>query len=82
MLAVPQTWSVTKVAALWAALGSGAAALIANVASRAPNTITKGQAIREGDAAALQVAMTNLDGRALIFDDLERCPMKLEELFG
>lgn len=64
------------------ALGSGAAALIANVASRAANTVTKGQAIREGDAAALQVAMTNLDGRALIFDDLERCPMKLEELFG
>ncbi len=64
------------------ALGSGAAALIANVASRAANTMTKGQAIREGDAAALQVAMTNLEGRALIFDDLERCPMKLEELLG
>ncbi|RYG06671.1 MAG: hypothetical protein EON96_22830, partial [Caulobacteraceae bacterium] len=36
------------------ALGSGAAALIANVASRTANTLTKGQAIREGDAAALQ----------------------------
>ncbi|OGN44443.1 MAG: hypothetical protein A2623_12985 [Caulobacterales bacterium RIFCSPHIGHO2_01_FULL_70_19] len=52
------------------------------VLGRLANTATRGQAVKATDAAALQAAVTELRGKVIVFDDVERCEMPPAELFG
>lgn len=52
------------------------------VLGRLANTATRGQAVKATDAAALQTAVTELRGKVIVFDDVERCEMPQAELFG
>lgn len=65
------------------ALNSGPVRLLGTVASRVLNTVTKGQAVKPEDAAAVQKFLSrSLKGLPLVFDDLERCAMPLPEIMG
>ena len=59
----------------WIQGGVGALGRLANMA-------TRGQAVKATDAAALQAAVTELSGKVIVFDDVERCEMPQAELFG
>lgn len=59
----------------WVTGGIGALGRIANM-------LTRGQAVKANDAAMLQAAVTELRGKVIVFDDVERCEMPQADLFG
>lgn len=63
-------------------LNSTAARLVGTVVARAANAFTNGAAFAEGDAKALQALATNLRDVVLVFDDLERCAMPINDVLG
>lgn len=75
---------ITQFFAQSAPILSGKTASMFSLAiARAANVVTGGAAFdTAGDGAKLKEFMLNLDGKVLVFDDLERCQMPLGEVLG
>lgn len=56
--------------------------MLAGAAQRAGNVVTKGQLFKPNDGSALRKTLLNLDGTVLIFDDLERAAMPVDQVLG
>ncbi|WP_336968888.1 P-loop NTPase fold protein [Brevundimonas aurantiaca] len=64
-------------------LAGKAAGFLGMAIGRVANGLSGGAAINpEKDAAFLQSFLLNLNGKVLVFDDLERCQMPLQEVLG
>jgi len=69
-------------AAAHPALTSWPVALMASVAARAGNTLSRGKLWSDDDGPRLRRALLKLDDAALVFDDLERAGMPVNDVLG
>lgn len=69
-------------AAAHPALSSWPVALMASAAKRAGNTFLGGKLLADEDGATVRRALMQLDDAALVFDDLERAGMPVNDVLG
>lgn len=69
-------------AAAHPALSSWPVALMASAAGRAGNTLSRGKLWSSDDGPALRRALLKLNDAALVFDDLERAGMPVNDVLG
>lgn len=69
-------------AAAHPALSSWPVALMASAAARAGNTLSRGKLWSDDDGPRLRRALLKLDDAALVFDDLERAGMPVNDVLG
>lgn len=63
-------------------LNSWPIALMASAAARAGNTLSRGKLLSDDDGPRLRKALLKLDDAALVFDDLERVGMPVNDVLG